>query len=44
MSLIYLCLHDVIMKGAEGDSIEFYSWAQMSFVRGPLPGREGWAA
>lgn len=42
MSLIYWCLHDVITQGAGGDSIGFYSCAQMSLARGdPLPGREG---
>lgn len=44
------CLRDVILKGAQGDSTEFYSCAQMSFVRHTppphrrIPGREVWAA
>lgn len=43
MGLIYLwwCMHDVIRKGAGGDSIEFYSCAHMSFVRGPPPQQRG---
>ena len=38
MGLIYSGLHDVITKGAEGDSPGFYGRGRMSFVRGPSPG------
>lgn len=29
-------------RGQSGDGTEFYSWAQMAFVRGLPPGQEGW--
>ena len=28
-------------RGQRGDGTEFYSWAQMAFVRGLPPGQEG---